>query len=48
MPNPNDPEQAECRRCYDTGHPPGSDRLCQCVSGGEPSAPPLLQEVWYR
>lgn len=31
MPNPNDPEQAECRRCHDTGIVPGTDRLCSCT-----------------
>lgn len=32
MPNPNDPDQHECRRCHDTGLL-GDDRLCPCVGG---------------
>lgn len=31
MPNPNDPEQAECQRCYDSGFIPGTYRLCNCT-----------------
>lgn len=43
MPNPN---EHECKRCHDTGHPPGSDRLCSCVGGDpEPSFLPTRSEV---
>lgn len=28
MPNPNDPDQAECQVCFDQGSPPGSYAPC--------------------
>lgn len=31
MPNPNEPEEAECQRCHDTGTIPGSYRPCPCL-----------------
>lgn len=30
MPNPNDPDEAQCQRCYDSGVVPGTDRPCSC------------------
>lgn len=32
MPNPNNPDEHECRRCHDTGYL-GDDSLCSCVGG---------------
>ena len=43
MSNPNDPDQAECQHCYDSGHVPGSDALCRfCLGPEEPPRPPSL------
>lgn len=32
--DPDDPEQAHCKRCHDTGYAFGSDKVCRCVAGG--------------
>lgn len=32
MPNPNNPDEHECRRCRDTGYLQ-DDSLCSCVGG---------------
>lgn len=33
MPNPNNPDEAECRRCHDSGTVPGTYNLCACTGG---------------
>jgi hypothetical protein len=38
MPNPNNPDEAECRRCFDTGELPGTYRPCPwCIPITNPS-----------
>lgn len=31
MPNPNNPDEAECQTCFDSGYVPGTNRLCKCA-----------------
>lgn len=36
MPNPENPDEAECRVCFDSGVVPFTNRLCVCTGmGGE-------------
>lgn len=33
MPNPTDPDEAECPRCHDSGMVVGTYNVCQCITG---------------
>lgn len=37
MPNPDNPDEFECRRCNDTGYVVGTYNLCPCFSEDEES-----------
>lgn len=49
MPNPDDPTEAECRWCYDTGVIPGSDKPCtHCVAPPpSPATRQMLRNTIY-
>lgn len=43
MPNPDDPNEAECQRCFDSGLIPGSYYPCVCTGLPDPRVkPPVL------